>query len=66
MGLKIIYLKFKSRQYLFKEEGGASSLALVSHRALVAPAPLQPRAATIGEVSLLLPLQVNLYPYTLS
>ncbi|XP_054266436.1 potassium voltage-gated channel protein Shaw-like [Macrosteles quadrilineatus] len=36
------------------------SLALVPSRNVVAPAPLQPRAATIGNINLLLPLQPRL------
>ncbi|XP_014255703.1 potassium voltage-gated channel protein Shaw-like [Cimex lectularius] len=44
-------------------DGACSSLAVVSRvggGAMVAPAPLEPRAATIGSVSLLLPLQPRL------
>ncbi|KAL1121940.1 hypothetical protein AAG570_003348, partial [Ranatra chinensis] len=47
-----------------KDGEGATSLALVPHRALIAPAPLQPRAATIGEVGILLPLQPRLLSAT--
>uniref|UniRef100_A0A0A9Y3U7 Potassium voltage-gated channel protein Shaw n=3 Tax=Lygus hesperus TaxID=30085 RepID=A0A0A9Y3U7_LYGHE len=45
------------------ETDGCTSLAVVPRvggGALVAPAPLEPRAATIGNVSLLLPLQLLL------
>ncbi|XP_039280995.1 potassium voltage-gated channel protein Shaw isoform X2 [Nilaparvata lugens] len=41
-----------------ESEGSSSTgLALISSRGSVAPAPLQPRAATIGTANLLLPLQ---------
>ncbi|KAF6210689.1 hypothetical protein GE061_013796 [Apolygus lucorum] len=50
-----------------KETDGSTSLAVVPRvggGALVAPAPLEPRAATIGNVSLLLPLQPRLLTST--
>ncbi|KAG8282415.1 hypothetical protein J6590_037787 [Homalodisca vitripennis] len=43
---------------------GVASLALVPSRNVVAPAPLQPRAATIGNISMLLPLQPRLLAVT--
>uniref|UniRef100_A0A0A9Y0S3 Potassium voltage-gated channel protein Shaw n=2 Tax=Lygus hesperus TaxID=30085 RepID=A0A0A9Y0S3_LYGHE len=49
------------------ETDGCTSLAVVPRvggGALVAPAPLEPRAATIGNVSLLLPLQPRLLTST--
>lgn len=47
-------------QRVTEHEVPAPSLPLVPNRNVVAPAPLQPRAATIGNVSLLLPLQPRL------
>lgn len=41
------------------EHEGVVSIALVPNRNVVAPAPLQPRAPTIGNISMLLPLQVG-------
>lgn len=57
--------RFISYHDLVPEVEGSTSLAVVPRvggGALVAPAPLEPRAATIGNVSLLLPLQVLLEP----